>query len=88
MFPRLGVKVTPRKGSAVFWYNLFRNGEGIEDTVHGACPVLMGEKWGELLLGLLSDHLLVTFINISVANYWIREVGQAFRRKCTLNEFE
>lgn len=47
VFPRLGVKLTPKKNSAAFWYNLKRNGEGIEDTVHGACPVLMGEKWGE-----------------------------------------
>lgn len=47
MFPRLGIRVSPEKGSAVFWYNLFRNGEGIEDTIHGACPVLMGEKWGK-----------------------------------------
>lgn len=45
VFPRLGVRLTPTKGSAAFWYNLYRNGEGIEETVHGACPVLMGEKW-------------------------------------------
>lgn len=47
VFPRLGVRLTPKRGSAAFWFNLKRNGEGIEDTVHGACPVLMGEKWGE-----------------------------------------
>ncbi|XP_054167390.1 prolyl 4-hydroxylase subunit alpha-1-like [Oppia nitens] len=68
VFPRLGTKVTPEKGAAVFWYNLYRNGEGIEDTVHGACPVLMGEKW--------------------VANYWIREIGQTFNRRCSLNPNE
>jgi len=45
VFPRLGVKLTATQGSAAFWWNLYRNGEGIEDTVHGACPVLMGEKW-------------------------------------------
>ncbi|KAI1305893.1 Prolyl 4-hydroxylase subunit alpha-2 [Halotydeus destructor] len=45
VFPRLGVRLTPQMGSAAFWYNLYRNGTGIEDTVHGACPVLMGEKW-------------------------------------------
>jgi len=45
VFPRLGVRLTPKQGSAAFWWNLLRNGEGIEDTVHGACPVLMGEKW-------------------------------------------
>lgn len=47
VFPRFGVRLTPQKGSAAFWYNLKRNGEGIEDTVHGACPVLLGEKWGK-----------------------------------------
>ncbi|CAG2117367.1 unnamed protein product, partial [Medioppia subpectinata] len=68
VFTRLGTKVIPEKGAAVFWYNLYRNGEGIEDTVHGACPVLMGEKW--------------------VANYWIREIGQTFKRKCSLDPNE
>jgi len=68
VFPRLGVRLTPKKNSAAFWFNLQRNGEGIEDTVHGACPVLMGAKW--------------------VANHWIRENGQIFKRKCTLNRDE
>lgn len=49
VFPRLGVKLIPQKNSAAFWYNLYKNGEGIIETVHGACPVLMGEKWGECL---------------------------------------
>ncbi|XP_074605321.1 prolyl 4-hydroxylase subunit alpha-1-like [Brevipalpus obovatus] len=65
VFPRLGVALTPNKNSAAFWFNLRRNGEAFEDTIHGACPVLVGEKW--------------------VANHWIREIGQTFRRKCTLN---
>ncbi|XP_015792160.1 prolyl 4-hydroxylase subunit alpha-2-like [Tetranychus urticae] len=68
VFPRLGVSLKPRKNSAAFWYNLQYNGEAYEDTMHGACPVLLGEKW--------------------VANHWIREVGQAFRRKCKLNPDE
>lgn len=38
------------QGTAVFWYNLFRNGEGDYSTRHAACPVLVGNKWGELLL--------------------------------------
>ncbi|KAG9510427.1 Prolyl 4-hydroxylase subunit alpha-1 [Fragariocoptes setiger] len=45
VFPRLNVHLKPELGSAAFWYNLYKNGEGIIDTVHGACPVLMGEKW-------------------------------------------
>ncbi|KAH7636267.1 vacuolar protein sorting-associated protein 33a-like protein [Dermatophagoides farinae] len=45
VFTRLGIRVNPVKGAAIFWYNLLRNGEGIIDTIHGACPVLIGEKW-------------------------------------------
>lgn len=35
------------QGSAVFWYNLFPSGEGDYSTRHAACPVLVGNKWGE-----------------------------------------
>ncbi|XP_053384823.1 prolyl 4-hydroxylase subunit alpha-1-like isoform X2 [Mercenaria mercenaria] len=45
VFPYLGLKVFPEKGKAVFWYNLYKNGEGIYDTRHAACPVLVGSKW-------------------------------------------
>ncbi|TRY58911.1 hypothetical protein DNTS_003118, partial [Danionella cerebrum] len=33
------------QGTAVFWYNLFRSGEGDYRTRHAACPVLVGSKW-------------------------------------------
>ena len=42
----LCVHVFPQ-GTAVFWYNLFRSGEGDYRTRHAACPVLVGSKWGE-----------------------------------------
>ena len=45
VFPNLKVAVAPRKGSALFWHNLYRNGSGIRDTLHAACPVLVGNKW-------------------------------------------
>uniref|UniRef100_A0A8C6U5S2 procollagen-proline 4-dioxygenase n=1 Tax=Neogobius melanostomus TaxID=47308 RepID=A0A8C6U5S2_9GOBI len=32
-------------GTAVFWYNLFKSGEGDYRTRHAACPVLVGSKW-------------------------------------------
>lgn len=35
------------QGTAVFWYNLHRSGEGDYRTRHAACPVLVGNKWGE-----------------------------------------
>ncbi|ESO84721.1 hypothetical protein LOTGIDRAFT_196347 [Lottia gigantea] len=45
VFPYIGVKLFPKKGIAAFWYNLFKNGEGIYNTRHAACPVLVGTKW-------------------------------------------
>ncbi|XP_075448870.1 prolyl 4-hydroxylase subunit alpha-3 isoform X3 [Ascaphus truei] len=33
------------KNAALFWWNLHRNGEGDEDTLHAGCPVLIGNKW-------------------------------------------
>ncbi|XP_077197304.1 prolyl 4-hydroxylase subunit alpha-3 isoform X2 [Paroedura picta] len=53
------------KNAAVFWWNLHRNGEGDEETLHAGCPVLAGDKW--------------------VANKWIHEYGQEFRRPCGTN---
>ncbi|KAJ6664811.1 hypothetical protein lerEdw1_005783 [Lerista edwardsae] len=35
------------KNAALFWWNLHKNGEGDEDTLHAGCPVLAGDKWGE-----------------------------------------
>ncbi|KTF80421.1 hypothetical protein cypCar_00041580 [Cyprinus carpio] len=56
------------KGSAVFWYNLHKNGKVDLNTEHAGCPVLRGNKW--------------------VANKWIHEFGQEFRRPCSLSYWE
>jgi len=45
VFPKLDLTLWPKKGTAAFWYNLHRNGEGDVLTRHAACPVLAGTKW-------------------------------------------
>ncbi|KAJ8348026.1 hypothetical protein SKAU_G00266150 [Synaphobranchus kaupii] len=45
VFPAVGAALQPKKGSAVFWYNLLLNGEDDDRTLHAACPVMMGNKW-------------------------------------------
>ena len=37
--------VQPKKGSAIFWYNLHSSGISDLKTKHAACPVLVGIKW-------------------------------------------
>ncbi|KAK3895508.1 hypothetical protein Pcinc_000747 [Petrolisthes cinctipes] len=44
-FPNAGVSAPPVRGSAVFWYNTKLNGQPNHQSLHGGCPVLMGEKW-------------------------------------------
>ncbi|XP_058270169.1 prolyl 4-hydroxylase subunit alpha-3 [Hemibagrus wyckioides] len=56
------------ENSALFWWNLHRNGQGNGDTLHAGCPVLAGDKW--------------------VANKWVHEYGQEFRRPCSPNLYE
>lgn len=38
------------QNAALFWWNLHRSGEGDSDTLHAACPVLVGDKWGKACL--------------------------------------
>uniref|UniRef100_A0A8D2IWL9 Prolyl 4-hydroxylase subunit alpha 3 n=1 Tax=Varanus komodoensis TaxID=61221 RepID=A0A8D2IWL9_VARKO len=33
------------QNAALFWWNLHKNGDGDEDTLHAGCPVLAGDKW-------------------------------------------
>ncbi|XP_077519850.1 prolyl 4-hydroxylase subunit alpha-1-like [Amblyomma americanum] len=60
-FPLVGLSITPRRGSALFWFNLKENATGHwqqdESTQHGSCPVLRGSKW--------------------IATIWIHERAQA-----------
>ncbi|CAN8005542.1 unnamed protein product [Ixodes pacificus] len=45
VFPSLGIRLTPKKGDAAFWWNLKASGEGEMLTTHAGCPVLYGSKW-------------------------------------------
>ncbi|ODN01138.1 Prolyl 4-hydroxylase subunit alpha-2, partial [Orchesella cincta] len=45
VFTRAGVTLWPEKGAAAFWWNLDKSGIGDDNTRHGACPVLHGNKW-------------------------------------------
>ena len=45
VFTRLNLAIRPLARSAVFWYNLKRNGRGNPLTEHAACPVNWGDKW-------------------------------------------
>lgn len=45
VFPTVGIAVPAKRGSALFWFNLKRSGEGDYRTLHASCPVLLGEKW-------------------------------------------
>lgn len=44
-FPMLGMAVWPKKGDAIAWYNLDRNGYQDKLMAHGGCPVIKGSKW-------------------------------------------
>lgn len=44
-FPELSIKVTPKKGMAVVWWNCFTNQVVDHRTKHGACPVVKGVKY-------------------------------------------
>lgn len=46
VFPLLETALFPRKGSAVFWHNLNNQVKGNHLTLHAACPVIVGSKWG------------------------------------------
>lgn len=45
-FPNLGISITPKKGSAVFFWVADQSNKLVyQETLHGGDPVLSGEKW-------------------------------------------
>ncbi|XP_050949571.1 prolyl 4-hydroxylase subunit alpha-2 [Labeo rohita] len=45
VFPDVGAALQPKRGTAVLWFNLLRNGNEDARTLHAACPVFVGSKW-------------------------------------------
>lgn len=45
IFPKIGVKITPKKGNAVLFYNCQPDGKEDPLTYHGGAPVVQGTKW-------------------------------------------
>ena len=41
-----GLQVKPQKGSSIIFYSLLPSGKPDPLSVHGACPVKKGVKWG------------------------------------------
>lgn len=45
-FPKVDKKIKGKKGDAVFWYNIKKNGDLDEMTLHGGNPITKGTKYG------------------------------------------
>ncbi|XP_026848967.1 prolyl 4-hydroxylase subunit alpha-2 [Drosophila persimilis] len=45
IFPLINITVSPRKGSALLWFNLYDDGEPDPRTLHSSCPVIEGDRW-------------------------------------------
>jgi prolyl 4-hydroxylase len=43
--PNIGLSVTAKKGSAIYFENIDLQGQPNNDTLHAGTPVLAGEKW-------------------------------------------
>ncbi|WCJ17905.1 2-oxoglutarate (2OG) and Fe(II)-dependent oxygenase superfamily protein [Euphorbia peplus] len=41
----IGLKVKPRQGDGILFYSLFLNGTIDPTSLHGSCPVAVGQKW-------------------------------------------
>lgn len=45
IFPEANIAITPKKGDAVLFYNLYDDGTVDPHSLHGGVPVIAGEKW-------------------------------------------
>ncbi len=56
VFIILNFYVITFQNGALFWWNLHRNGQGNVYTLHAGCPVIVGDKWGMIVVS--QDGLL------------------------------
>lgn len=61
VFPSLDLTIMPKKGSAALWYNLDTSGEPDTLTMHAACPVIQGDKWGNFVKSLALICLMLIY---------------------------
>lgn len=69
------------------WYNLRHNNDGDPQTLHAACPVIVGSKWGNYFIKYSLNYIQNIYINstsqyvtngyASTSNYLEDHVSQA-----------
>ncbi|XP_052837781.1 prolyl 4-hydroxylase subunit alpha-1 isoform X1 [Drosophila gunungcola] len=57
IFPEAEIAIQPKKGSALFWYNLHNNCEPNPLTRHAVCPMTVGSRWVLVKSMLNYDHM-------------------------------
>ncbi len=96
-FCQAGCRAHLVKGSAVIWFNKFKNGTNRYDMFHGACPVLQGTKLSKMhlcyvklvrFLILYYGSLISLCFLITVLAQAIEYIGQWNHYKCSLNQLE
>ncbi|XP_022219289.2 prolyl 4-hydroxylase subunit alpha-2 [Drosophila obscura] len=45
IFPKVNLTIQPKKGSALFWYNIHNDWEPHLLTRHAVCPMIEGNRW-------------------------------------------
>ncbi|KAH8305479.1 hypothetical protein KR018_009587 [Drosophila ironensis] len=59
VFPAANVAIQPKKGNALFWYNLHDDGEPNPLSRHAVCPMIMGNRWVLTKSMVTSDQMFI-----------------------------
>jgi len=79
VFPDIKVSVLPRKGSSLFWFNLFDDGRPDERSKHSVCPVINGDRWSKYTVNLRTASKKHYF---SALTKWVHLFPQMFIMPC------